>query len=815
MHPRSQHPIIDPLRTPAVPVISDDKGLYQYYLLTNAYDASGALPYYVSGGQEHKLRAGIFGNFAGLTEARLKAIKDMGMGAIWLSPVYESDPTKPGYTYNATDYRKVNPIYGSEADLKALIERAHVQGMGIVMDQVYNHTADQHPWFQASRDPSHPDHAKYRDYYVWQDPIRVGQADVAHHPEELKHAYKTDEQIASDAKQAGREGLTAIDVKLRDTKGHVLNKKRFSGDMLEELPESATIKLYPLSDWSKPILIDPAKPAQDGNVVIDEDKKWLFLPKRDEQGNILYPPNNYIAPSGDRVWDYDDKRGQVYKHAFDASMPDLNIGDPVVNDEILDVGKYWQDHFHVDGYRLDASRHAGTHPLLLKNGIQNGGKQAALLTKAFPETEALSPLGRQLFIAGMTSNPPNTLRALFKEENWENPSPSERIVKEIHRRFPETKAMSDEDMLMYLGTIDLEIPKAAQTGNLFSGGFRNWLHPRDIGQPTGLAFWKEFAAKMREKNPDFSLLHEFGDDPRLGMEYMRQGVGDYGYFSSLDNVKSIPDLRRSVEDTLSSLPKGKHVNWTPDNHDTSRIFTRMGFDPAVNEGAFTPEEKIAAQKLLLNFFSRLPGNVTIYNGAELGLGSPAGAEIKQNDARDPLSYFNHFTCRDDHARTHDFARAAYPWSTADQDTENIIGGQGRFFKTPASWKGRSYAEQKSDPRSVLHAFQKAMQLRIKDPVLSATGEMTFLNAPSGQENVLIYIRANERGSHLFMDNFTNQEIRIDLIQLAARYPANTVIQKLASGAQQHGADDAATIAIEPFGTKDIARINQHSGKKLR
>jgi len=86
------------------------------------------------------------------------------VAAIWLSPIFRSPMADFGY--DVSDYRDVDPIFGTLADLDALIAACHARDIRVVLDWVPNHTSDQHPWFVASRssreDPK-------RDWYVWRD----------------------------------------------------------------------------------------------------------------------------------------------------------------------------------------------------------------------------------------------------------------------------------------------------------------------------------------------------------------------------------------------------------------------------------------------------------------------------------------------------------------------------------------------------------------------------------------------------------------------------------------------------------------------
>jgi alpha-glucosidase len=91
-------------------------------------------------------------------------VADLGVDGIWISPFFRS-PMKD-YGYDVSDYRDVDPVFGTLADFDALLERAHALGLKVLIDQVYSHTSDEHPWFAESR--SSRDNAK-ADWYVWAD----------------------------------------------------------------------------------------------------------------------------------------------------------------------------------------------------------------------------------------------------------------------------------------------------------------------------------------------------------------------------------------------------------------------------------------------------------------------------------------------------------------------------------------------------------------------------------------------------------------------------------------------------------------------
>jgi alpha-glucosidase len=87
------------------------------------------------------------GDLAGLT-ARLPYLRDLGVDAIWIGPVFTSPQVDHGY--DVADYRDIDPRFGTLADMDALIAAAHALGIRVTLDLVPNHTSDQHPWFRAA-----------------------------------------------------------------------------------------------------------------------------------------------------------------------------------------------------------------------------------------------------------------------------------------------------------------------------------------------------------------------------------------------------------------------------------------------------------------------------------------------------------------------------------------------------------------------------------------------------------------------------------------------------------------------------------------
>lgn len=96
--------------------------------------------------------------------SRLDYLKDLGIDAIWLSPVYRSPQDDNGY--DISDYQDIDPMFGTMEDMERLISEAAKRNIRIVMDMVLNHSSDEHPWFlEAKKSRDNP----YHDYYVWRD----------------------------------------------------------------------------------------------------------------------------------------------------------------------------------------------------------------------------------------------------------------------------------------------------------------------------------------------------------------------------------------------------------------------------------------------------------------------------------------------------------------------------------------------------------------------------------------------------------------------------------------------------------------------
>ncbi len=103
------------------------------------------------------------GDLAGIRH-RLDYLAGLGVGAIWISPIFVSPMADFGY--DISDYCAIDPVFGSMAEFDLLVRDAHASGLKVILDYVPNHTSDRHPWFVESRAARA---SGKRDWYIWRD----------------------------------------------------------------------------------------------------------------------------------------------------------------------------------------------------------------------------------------------------------------------------------------------------------------------------------------------------------------------------------------------------------------------------------------------------------------------------------------------------------------------------------------------------------------------------------------------------------------------------------------------------------------------
>ncbi|PMD72087.1 glycoside hydrolase family 13 protein [Companilactobacillus nuruki] len=108
------------------------------------------------------------GDLSGI-DKKLNYLKSLGIDALWISPCYLSPQIDNGY--DIADYRKIDPMFGNNDDMKQLIVDAHQKNIKIIMDMVANHTSDESIWFKESRKSRNN---YFSDFYIWRDPKNDG-----------------------------------------------------------------------------------------------------------------------------------------------------------------------------------------------------------------------------------------------------------------------------------------------------------------------------------------------------------------------------------------------------------------------------------------------------------------------------------------------------------------------------------------------------------------------------------------------------------------------------------------------------------------
>ena len=96
--------------------------------------------------------------------SRLDYLKTLGVDVLWLTPIFKSPNDDNGY--DISDYRSIQSEFGTMSDFEELLDKAHQKEIKIILDLVFNHTSDEHFWFQESqKSKNNP----YRDYYIWKE----------------------------------------------------------------------------------------------------------------------------------------------------------------------------------------------------------------------------------------------------------------------------------------------------------------------------------------------------------------------------------------------------------------------------------------------------------------------------------------------------------------------------------------------------------------------------------------------------------------------------------------------------------------------
>lgn len=310
------------------------------------------------------------GDFNGIA-SKLDYLKEMGVGALWLSPIH---PAGSYHGYDVLDYTAVNPEYGTEEDFRNLVARAHEKGIRIYLDYVLNHTSVNHPWFLSAKASTE---SEYRDYYIFsQDPqadIRAGKVPML--ASESNGGYDSGQwySIVSDGGEEpmkvkftlkwGNSPTLTIEEVTTLTNNGTQNSGKYlyygNGSMVEFYSNGTntyTVSLDLSTSWG--VLVRTSKTTWDGG------SKWgapagsnrlewgkaLRLSSSDAQ-DILLPNMSSLF---------------YHSHFWTPSFADLNFGSAATCENspafkaVTEAADKWI-RMGVDGFRLDAVKHIYHH----------------------------------------------------------------------------------------------------------------------------------------------------------------------------------------------------------------------------------------------------------------------------------------------------------------------------------------------------------------------------------------------------------------------------------------------------------------------
>lgn len=302
--------------------------------------------------------------------SKLDYINSLGVKAIWLSPIH---PSPSYHGYDVTDYTKVNPKFGTEADFNRLVKMAKDKGIRIYLDYVLNHTSVEHPWFQTAKTST--DNA-YRDYYTFsQDPaadIKAGKIDMI--ASEGAGGYNAGEWFStttsSDAVKAcykfRLDWSNASKPTVTVTKAETADKdnpdQSTTGAKYLYFGEGVTKKFYDKGNGIYELTVDFAS-------------AWGFLIRTSttEWGNHKYGASSAgtkvkfgealaLKQQGEDILLESMNLWYYHSHFYTGSFADLNYG-KVANlknspafKKVVAAAKGWVDR-GVEGFRLDAVKH--------------------------------------------------------------------------------------------------------------------------------------------------------------------------------------------------------------------------------------------------------------------------------------------------------------------------------------------------------------------------------------------------------------------------------------------------------------------------
>ena len=309
------------------------------------------------------------GDLKGLRE-RLDYFDRMGVAALWLSPIH---PSSSYHGYDVLDYEAVNPAFGTEADLKALIDDAHARGIRIYLDYVLNHTSSEHPWFlEAAASEQSP----CRDRYIFsKDPqgdIAAGRIDQI--ATEGAAGYDAGQWFASDA-EAGASGRFRFELDWTDSAAPTVTVNETTDELdavNTDTSAGGKYLYYGDAQMARFYAVDDTH----YRLTLDFDSDWGFLIRTStttweggtkfgapDDRTIIRPGEPFTMTSSASAANIRFALPTMYhSHFWTASFADLNYGKAAEAETsaafqaVTAAADKWIG-LGVDGFRLDAVKH--------------------------------------------------------------------------------------------------------------------------------------------------------------------------------------------------------------------------------------------------------------------------------------------------------------------------------------------------------------------------------------------------------------------------------------------------------------------------
>ncbi len=299
------------------------------------------------------------GDFRGI-QNKLDYLAGMGITALWLSPIHPCDSY---HGYDVQDYYSVNPLFGTEADFKSLVDAAHTKGIDIYIDYVLNHSGKGNAWFkQALADPSSP----YRDYYFFSSnpsadyksfpmlsgtTINTGEWKVAASGSPKITIKKTTESVKTGSSlwniwlwQSGQDGKA---LQFADAGNGTLY-------LVTEINGTVGLLLRKYMSWDAGSKFGASGSGSGSETVSEGVAKSLVA----EGGDLSFTGSGRYRIE---LTDYSIEN-LYYMGCFSDWMPDLNYGSVATCEsnacfqDLAASAKKWID-LGIDGFRLDAVKH--------------------------------------------------------------------------------------------------------------------------------------------------------------------------------------------------------------------------------------------------------------------------------------------------------------------------------------------------------------------------------------------------------------------------------------------------------------------------